>query len=338
MGFSTQTLMAIALAITLSACGGSPTGPVNPADIKPVYTLRNSPFKVPSPRIKPKVPVSRYAAPPQEKAPAYLAQASGKTVTVRKGDTLYALSRRYGVSVVDLSRVNNIRPPYGLTIGQKIKLPSVAVHVVKKGETTYGIAQTYSVLLSDLVKVNKIRPPYGLAIGQRLTIPGGAKVAASVPASYAPKKTTAQKPASSRVYVPPPKSGQYFAWPVTGTIISRFGPKQGGVHNDGINLLAKRGLAVRAAETGVVAYAADDLPGYGNLILVKHSGNWVTAYAHTENVKVKPGQVVTKGQILAHVGASGGVLKPQLHFEIRRGRKALNPLLYLERVKTAMAQ
>lgn len=328
MSFGTKYLI-LAIIPLLAACSGSGGGWVNPADIKPVYGVFNSPTPVPRPRMKPPAP-SKWAKakPATAKSQTYLARASGQKVTVRKGETLYALSRRHSVAVVDLARVNGLRPPYALAIGQKIILPSKVSHSVRKGETSYAIAQKYGVRLSDLIRVNGIKPPYGLAVGQKLAIPGGAKAGAAK--TRPQRKTASRKPLGP--LVPPPKTGKYFAWPVKGTIISRYGPKQGGVHNDGINLVARRGQAIVSAEAGVVAYASDDLPGYGNLILIKHSGNWVTAYAHTENMRVQPGQVVKKGQTLAFVGNSGGVEKPQLHFEIRRGSRALNPLLYLERL------
>lgn len=336
------SILVLALsAFILSACStGSGKRPVNsavnPADIKPVYTVRNSPTPIPSPRMKPRIPkTKKFTAKPTSKPKpkatsrsVYLARSSGQTVTVKKGDTLYALSRRYKVSVVDLTRVNKIRPPYRLSVGQKVKIPTRPVHSVKRGETSYSIAQRYGVRLSDLIRVNGIRRPYTLSVGQKLIIPGGAKKQGAV-------KPTAKKARTRTVtpkrWIPPAKTGQYFAWPLRGKLISSFGPKEGGIHNDGINLSAPRGTAIRAAEAGIVAYASNDLPGYGNLILVKHSGGWVTAYAHTESVRVKEGQVVNKGEVIARVGSTGGVRTPQLHFEIRRGRKALNPINYLQR-------
>ncbi|WND02620.1 M23 family metallopeptidase [Temperatibacter marinus] len=344
-------LFCFLLGVMLSACT-SQSSYENPARIKPVFELRNTPFPVPKPKMRPewkakKLREARYpqrypSKVAQRKKPAYIARATQQSVTVKKGDTLYGLSRRHTVNIRDLARVNKIQPPYALALGQKIKLPSPATHRVKRGDTSYSIAQAYGIRLSDLIRLNRIRPPYSLAVGQSLKLPGGAKITQRAPSSAAPKQSyqrqtaiAKKKVAKTGNLVPPPKTGKYFSWPVKGTIISRFGPKKGGIHNDGINMVASKGTAIRVAETGVVAYASDALPGYGNLILVKHSGNWVTAYAHTEGMKVTPGQVVKKGQVIARVGDSGGVQRPQLHFEIRRGRKALNPLLYLERPQTA---
>lgn len=331
--FSHKTIGVCLLAFLLQACMGSGNNYVSPANIKPVHQIRNAPsYPVPLPKMRPSRTAKKAIKKPAPRK--YVAQASTRLVKVRKGDTLYALSRRYNVPVRDLVRVNKLRAPFALALGQKIRLPSANVHVVKKGETSYAIAQKYAVRLSDLIKVNRIRPPYTLAMGQKLKLPGGARASAAPKRQYA-SKSSKSRPSPVRKYIPPPKTGKYFMWPVQGPIISRFGPKKGGVHNDGINMTARKGSAIRAAEAGVVAYASNDLPGYGNLILVKHSGNWVTAYAHTENMTVKAGQIIKKGQTIARVGNTGGVQKPQLHFEIRRGRRALNPLLYLERRKTA---
>ena len=129
---------------------------------------------------------------------------------------------------------------------------------------------------------------------------------------------------------PPPKvvarTGKgRFIGPVSGRVVSGYGPKGEGLHNDGINISAPRGAQVRAAGAGVVAYAGNELRGFGNLLLIRHAGGWVTAYAHNAKLLVRRGQKVSQGQLIARVGSTGSVIKPQLHFEIRRGRRAINP-------------
>jgi murein DD-endopeptidase MepM/ murein hydrolase activator NlpD len=123
-----------------------------------------------------------------------------------------------------------------------------------------------------------------------------------------------------------------FYWPVRGRILSVFGAAAGGTHNDGINIAAPAGTVVNAAENGTVAYAGNELRGFGNLLLVKHADGWVTAYAHNEVLLVKVGDKIRRGQPIARVGASGGVAEPQLHFELRRGTKAVDPLDHLPRL------
>jgi murein DD-endopeptidase MepM/ murein hydrolase activator NlpD len=124
---------------------------------------------------------------------------------------------------------------------------------------------------------------------------------------------------------PQPRSSGRFLWPVRGRLVSGFGPKSGGLHNDGINISAPRGAPIRAAENGVVAYVGNELRGFGNLVLIKHADNYVTAYAHADEILVSRGQQVKRGQTIAKVGSSGSVSEPQLHFEVRRGTKAINP-------------
>ncbi|WP_374764016.1 peptidoglycan DD-metalloendopeptidase family protein [Yunchengibacter salinarum] len=317
-------LLALAAALMLAACGG---GPINPADIQPVHQVRNSPIPVPFPKWKPS----------RSRAQASARASSGGAIKVEKGDTLYGLSRQYGVSLQRLIRANDLSPPYTLMVGDRLSLPTAKVHVVKKGETGYSISRRYDVTVSELMQENGIGPPYTLEIGQKLRLPGGARsqVADSGSAarskSSATSRRTAQRTQKKSTPKPPPRTGSRFAWPVKGAVASRYGPKKGGRHNDGINILADRGAPVRAAEAGVVVYASDALKGYGNLLLIKHSGGWITAYAHNERLLVREGQTVKKGEPVARVGDTGGVSRPQLHFEIRKGRQALDPLRHLGR-------
>ena len=121
----------------------------------------------------------------------------------------------------------------------------------------------------------------------------------------------------------------HFSWPIRGEVISKFGPKSGGLYNDGMNIQAAQGDAVRAAEEGVVSYAGNELKGYGNLIIIKHSGGWITAYAHLSKISVKRGQKVLKLAKIGEVGSTGNVTSPQLYFALRKGRDAVNPENYL---------
>ena len=118
-------------------------------------------------------------------------------------------------------------------------------------------------------------------------------------------------------------------WPVRGKVISNFGGKPNGLKNEGINISVPEGTSIRAADGGVVAYAGNELRGYGNLVLVKHANGFITAYAHCDELLVKQGDKVNRGQAIAKVGATGGVSEPQLHFELRRGKKAVDPREFL---------
>ncbi len=120
-----------------------------------------------------------------------------------------------------------------------------------------------------------------------------------------------------------------FRWPVRGKVITSYGAKTNGKSNDGINLAVPEGTPVKAAEDGVVAYSGNELKGYGNLVLVRHSNGYVTAYAHASELMVKRGDTIKRGQIIAKSGQSGEVGSPQLHFEIRKGSSPVDPLQFL---------
>jgi murein DD-endopeptidase MepM/ murein hydrolase activator NlpD len=128
---------------------------------------------------------------------------------------------------------------------------------------------------------------------------------------------------------PPARSGSLFQWPVRGQVVAGFGESTESGRNEGINIAAPRGAPILAAENGVVAYAGNELRGYGNLLLIRHADGWVTAYAHTEDILVERGAPVAAGQQVATVGATGAVSSPQLHFEIRQGSDSVDPLDYL---------
>ncbi len=267
------------------------------------------------------------------------------SVIVARGDTLYSISRRYNVPLRDIIEANNMVPPYRVYVGQTIKLPSAKYHIVAKGDTLYSISKRYNVDMSSLSRLNDLDEPYTLAVGQKLILPGSLveKTSSSATKTTA-KKTTPKKSSSSSWWKPKqstPKKATYtkptpvkkrkstFLWPVKGTVISNFGTIGKGRNNDGINIKAPLGTAVKAADAGTIAYAGNELKGFGNLILLKHNDGWITAYAHNDKILVKKGQKVRKGEKIATVGSTGGVSTPQLHFEIRAGKKAVNPRSYL---------
>ncbi len=259
-----------------------------------------------------------------------------ETVTVEKGDTLYSISKRYDMPLRDLIDANGLKPPYTLKVGQVLRLPASTYHVVSRGDTLYSISRQYNANIADLKRINNLSYPYTLAVGQKVILAGSARslsATANPPpkrkytARAAPRKTTSRPARGSYTVVQ--KRSSKFSWPVRGTIVSKFGTIGKGRANDGINIKAARGTAVKAADAGTVAYAGNELKGFGNLILVRHNDGWITAYAHNDRLLVKKGQKVRRGEKIATVGATGGVNSPQLHFEIRAGKKAVNPVAYL---------
>lgn len=143
--------------------------------------------------------------------------------------------------------------------------------------------------------------------------------------SVAKKEPEPTKPDTSKSSKPAAKAEAVFLLPVQGRIISDFGPKSGGLHNDGINIAAPRGTPILATADGEIAYAGDGLPGFGNLILIRHADGWTSAYAHADSMAVKRGDKVERGQEIGRVGSTGSVNEPQLHFELRKQDKAVDP-------------
>jgi murein DD-endopeptidase MepM/ murein hydrolase activator NlpD len=168
-----------------------------------------------------------------------------------------------------------------------------------------------------------------IVAGTELLLPAAANVgvrAAQLPAAAA---GAAPAPAVAALPRPAPRDSGRFAWPLRGTVLAGFGPQGGGIHNDGIDIAAAAGTPVAAAENGVVAYAGNELRGLGNLLLILHADGWITAYAHTQAILVRRGERVNRGQTVATSGVAANLGAPLLHFEIRRGTEAVDPLDYL---------
>jgi len=243
------------------------------------------------------------------------------------------------------------------TIGAPATSGSQHVHVVAPGETLMALSRKYHKPLGAIAKANNIEPHTMVKVGDRIAIPGVAPQAAAkppAPASLTQAPTPAPKVASvpaAPVAAPsaamvtpaardpePPKAKAdvtaampSFRWPVNGRVITAFGPKPSGQQNDGINVSVPEGTPIKAAEDGVVAYAGNELKTYGNLVLVRHSNGYVTAYAHASEILVKRDDPVKRGQIIAKAGQTGNVAAPQLHFEIRKGSTPVDPAPFLDK-------
>lgn len=302
--------------------------------------------------IQPDVRGPRSVHAPRSAAPAGNdAFINASAVTVGRGDTVYSIARRHKLSPRDVIEANNLRPPYELTLGQRLKLPQGNIHTVQRGDYIALIAKRYGVDTFGLARLNGIRTPYTIFPGQKLRIPRTgnnvsnvqvARRAAPPPTSTSklwiepqatpkPSKSVRKNPAKAKAKVskPPARSGSKFSWPLKGKVLSGFGTKKKGLQNDGVNIAAPLGTIVKASENGVVAYAGNEIRGFGNLLLIKHQGGWVTAYAHNDILLVKRGDKVVRGQYISKVGATGSVSSPQLHFELRKGSNAVNPNKYL---------
>ena len=257
-------------------------------------------------------------------------------VEVRANDTLYAVATRYQVTPQSVIEANGLQPPYNLRKGQTLKLVPRRTHVVRPGDSVYVISQRYAVSQYQLAQLNFLKPPFELKIGQKLQLPNSLDfsvldvglpdgVSGTNIAQPAPTKTSVPAAPRKRFVAPSLAGSSGFSWPVQGEIIAEFGPSQRGVHNDGVNIAASEGASVGAAAKGRVAYVGTNIKSFGKLVLVKHDGGIITAYAHLGDISVTEGDIVTAGQSIGTIGRSGRVDSPQLHFEIRKSRQPIDP-------------
>jgi murein DD-endopeptidase MepM/ murein hydrolase activator NlpD len=270
-------------------------------------------------------------SPPYALAPGQLLRVPPpETVRAQDGDTLFSIARSYGADQSEIVKLNNLSPPYQLTPGQEIKLPTTTTSKSAITATTEDAPaiENAPVVAQDLTKPIVIKQ-------EEMDLPKGATQAKPEQKLGKPvsetKLASIEKPAPAK---PSPKvplgtGVPTFSWPVNGSTLSDYGAKAGGRHNDGINIGAPLGTPVRTAAAGDVVYTGDTIAGFGNLILIRHSGGYATAYAHLQKVLVKQGDHVSSGQSIAQIGKTGNVSSPQLHFEIRKGTQAVNPKPYL---------
>src|SRR5215472_6480051 len=302
-GFAGTAVTAAALLLT--ACGARPEGPA------PV--------------------VSGEAAPPVEP----------ESVKVRPGQTLSGIAHTYHVPMLVIAEANHLTPPYRIEVGRTLIIPQTGQPADPVTSASGSAAPPpKSEVVAALTRPTAVSP-------DRIPVPPAAStptVAAEPlrpdvkPAAVPPPGSGEEPPAAA----PPPRSSApdsgTFLWPVRGHVLAAYGSGRDGTRNDGINIAAPRGAAVEAADGGVVAYAGNEVRGYGNLILVKHPNGWISAYGHCDQILVKRGDKVARGQTIARVGSTGNVAEPQLHFELRRGNRAVDPREFLAPLPTAGAE
>ena len=267
------------------------------------------------------------------------------TREVVAGDTLYSIAFDSGHDYRELARWNNIPPPYLIKPGQTLRLSppdlgsesaSIAsapqTHTVRRGDTLYHIGLIYDAEVDDLAGWNGIAPPYRIRPGQRirLTAPSatdsGKHRSTSAKTKATPRtssRRSARRATSTDKFASPPRLGGW-TWPTGGSLLKRFGSGGG----KGINLAGSRGQPIRAANEGEVVYQGGGLRGYGQLIILKHSAEFLSAYAHCDRIYVKEGDVIKRGQKIAAMGSTG-TDRPMLHFEIRYRGTPVDPLRYL---------
>jgi len=252
---------------------------------------------------KPGAPATA-AAKPFKTGPSVADSGTGELHTVASGDTLFSLGRKFGLSPYAIADANGLPHNAQLVLGQKVRIPAggeaapvVAAKTTAPKATTAAAAGT----MPAATGAESTQTAANAADA------GGQQVAEGAPIAGAPG----------------------MRWPVRGKIISGFGPKANGLKNEGINIAVPEGTSIRAAADGVVAYSGNELKGYGNLVLIRHEDGYVTAYAHASELFVKRGDTVKRGDVIAKAGQTGSVSSPQLHFEVRKGAVALDPMKFL---------
>lgn len=262
-------------------------------------------------------------------------------VTVAPGDTLYSLSRKYSVPVNDLAVMNNLAAPFALYAGQIVRVPNLASAPVRTATTTKptttkdsskSVSEPAKPSTKTDTKTNKAKQSETKPVNKTEENKKAETKTKTEPAKkQTENKKSEEKKSVKKLPAITARSSSKFSWPVRGKILSNYGSKSNGLFNDGINIGANRGTTVGAAENGVVAYAGNEVKGMGNLVIIQHSDGWMTVYAHMDSLAVRRGARVGVGQKIGTVGQSGKVDKPQLHFEVRKGTKAYNPIQYLKK-------
>jgi murein DD-endopeptidase MepM/ murein hydrolase activator NlpD len=237
---------------------------------------------------------------------------------VNRGDTLHSIARQHHISVAELARANNFEASARLSPGMKLIVPGAKTTAVAPGAPAVAAAPVAAAPVPALAAPKVVAtalPQQSARLAQPTANVEAPAAAAETPVVTKSSEATGALPT--------------FRWPVRGKVITAYGSKTNGKVNDGINVAVPEGTPVKAAEDGVVAYSGSELKGYGNLVLVRHSNGYVTAYAHASEVLVKRGDTIKRGQVIAKSGQSGEVGSPQLHFEIRKGSSPVDPLQFL---------
>ncbi|TCM19514.1 murein DD-endopeptidase MepM/ murein hydrolase activator NlpD [Novosphingobium sp. PhB165] len=240
---------------------------------------------------------------------------------VEPGETLGGIAERAKVARVLIIEANGLRPPYAVKTGQNLRIPRTRRHSVKSGETGFSIAYQYAVPWEQVALANGLDPQKPVKVGQSLLIPTLVETKAPAPVTPPAKvSVTAAEPTEKA----PPRASSRFLWPVAGKLGRRFA--SGADPHDGIDIKAPAGTMVRAAAAGTVKFAGSEKQQFGNLVVLDHGGGWFTAYGFLSRVTVKDGAKVAAGERVGLVGNTGLAKGDELHFEVRRDGKPVDPL------------
>ncbi|MCE7030081.1 M23 family metallopeptidase [Jiella avicenniae] len=290
----------------------------------PPTTLQQQAKSLATPQPRPMNESRSAAATRSDRSPA----AAAGTVTVASGDTLNGIARRSGVSADAIRRANNLDSDV-IRLGQTLMIPAGGkMPEAKKQEVAAAKPSPAAAAKpSETTKIAEVPAEPKPAVAEK----SGRIASASQSVDPAPTGSV-QKAAEREVAAVAPNSTgiSQFRWPVQGRVINRYGEKVDGRRNDGVNISVPRGTPIKAAENGVVIYAGDGLKEFGNTVLVKHDNGLITVYGHADALKVKKGEDVRRGEVIAQSGMSGDADVPMLHFEVRKNSSPVDPTKYLQ--------
>ena len=278
---------------------------------------------VPAAAVAPTVPMTR-------PSPEVMAKYSG-SYTVQPGDSLYKIARANRVNFSELQNVNGITDVRKVKPGMLLKVPAGAL--VAAAESLPQVAPPAAAPAAPRMTQTTTTQPTVINAGKQVASlhdkasDASPEAAHAAPAAKADRIAAAGQQAATQAATESSK----LRWPVSGRVIAGFGGRPDGTHNDGINMSVPLGTEVHAAESGVVAYAGSELKGYGNLVLLRHDNGWVTAYAHNDELLVKRGDKIKRGQVIGKAGKTGTVDQPQVHFELRQGSRPVDPTPFMEK-------
>lgn len=255
------------------------------------------------------------APPPQARAatPAAEGRAQQGFHVVEPGETLGGIANRAGVKASALAAANGLKEPYIVRIGQKLIIPRQHRHTVAEGETGFSIAYKYGVPYSDIAVANNLAEGAALKPGQVLVIPA--------------ILTKDVQPGGGQGPVVP--ASDRFIWPLEGTILTPFNSADASRGHNGIDIAASIGAPVKAAKEGKIIFAGDEPVRYGKMIIIAHAGGWHSAYGHLSSITARKGARVGAGEVIGHAGSTGDAQEPELHFELRKSNRPVDPVKQL---------
>lgn len=306
--------------LLLAACAAGPPAPI-------VYGGERAPQRASAPAPAPDwaaaegTPLSAYALRAEDAQPFDPAHIP-RTHRVGADESLYDIAARYQIPLRALIEANDLDPLVSPAPGRELRLPPPRAHVAVAGESFEAIAERYNIDTRSLALFNRLTLPHEVRAGERIYLPAFPQYGAPAPSTAAGVSTAAGRASgnSDAGETPAVHSGAHFAWPLRGEIVARFGAQASGGRLDGIEIAGRAGARVAAAADGVVVYAGDDLPAYGTLVLVRHAGDYVTAYGYGRRALVEEGQRARAGQALIELGS-----RARLLFQVRRGREPVDP-------------